>query len=575
VASRLKLCRDWHRALEGGMRAVLDLDPFAAPPGAIAANVRAQTLSGSALEGLILEGRDASGLMLIVDYAESRQDDVVWLADRMVQRAKTIAKPARLVLLSRGSGVWWKELVLKTQSLQYLCGIGGDAYDEIEIPEAITVQDRRSLFDASVKAFLPYRSALAPNSGALGAPSDDLVRTLQTEEDYDRPLAVHIAALLHVAGVDAAQGRPGMASLLDKILGLEYEHWNKALNFDVRSNLPTAVKNGVAQVTLVGHVDNVQAAEELIGNDPLYRNVKDIDVPRVVSALVQIFPGADEGLGGLEPDLIGEHHVLKVITDALVDACLDWAGANREQRQHILTVLNRATRAEHGVQTSRAEAQLDQLVRTRAAALGGDLIKVALETPGRLLDLCPALELQLESLEEPALAAIDDALPLRSLTLMELSLRVAERRTDLARKMDAATNAAAADAPLDLRVKFLHRLATRVGTLGVRLSNLGRREQALAAAQEAVDITRRLAQMRPDAFLRDLAGSLNNLGAMLANLGRREQALAATQEAVDIRRRLAQTRPDAFLATSLNNLGLMLSNLGRREQALAATQEAV
>jgi hypothetical protein len=90
VVSRLKLCRDWHRALEGGMRAVLDLDPFAAPPGAIAANVRAQTLSGSALEGLILEGRDASGLMLIVDYAESRQDDVVWLADRMVQRAKTI-----------------------------------------------------------------------------------------------------------------------------------------------------------------------------------------------------------------------------------------------------------------------------------------------------------------------------------------------------------------------------------------------------------------------------------------------------------------------------------------------------
>jgi hypothetical protein len=41
--------------------------------------------------------------------------------------------------------------------------------------------------------------------------------------------------------------------------------------------------------------------------------------------------------------------------------------------------------------------------------------------------------------------------------------------------------------------------------------------------------------------------SLNNLGAMLSNLGRREEALAATQEAVDIRRRLAQTRPDAFL----------------------------
>jgi tetratricopeptide (TPR) repeat protein len=40
-------------------------------------------------------------------------------------------------------------------------------------------------------------------------------------------------------------------------------------------------------------------------------------------------------------------------------------------------------------------------------------------------------------------------------------------------------------------------------------------------------------------FLPDLAMSLNNLGASLSQLGRREEALAATQEAVDIRRRLA------------------------------------
>jgi hypothetical protein len=86
-------------------------------------------------------------------------------------------------------------------------------------------------------------------------------------------------------------------------------------------------------------------------------------------------------------------------------------------------------------------------VRTRAAAFGGDFIKVAFETPGRLLDLCTALEPQLESLEEPALAAIDDALPPQSLTLMELSLRVAERRVALARKMDAAANAAAGAPP--------------------------------------------------------------------------------------------------------------------------------
>ena len=45
------------------------------------------------------------------------------------------------------------------------------------------------------------------------------------------------------------------------------------------------------------------------------------------------------------------------------------------------------------------------------------------------------------------------------------------------------------------------------------LSELGRREDALAATHEAVDIRRRLAAARPDAFLPDLASSLNNLGA--------------------------------------------------------------
>jgi hypothetical protein len=50
-----------------------------------------------------------------------------------------------------------------------------------------------------------------------------------------------------------------------------------------------------------------------------------------------------------------------------------------------------------------------------------------------------------------------------------------------------------------------------------------------------VDLYRRLAQDRPDAFLPDLAASLNNIGGDFSNLGRREEALAASQEAVDLR----------------------------------------
>jgi hypothetical protein len=45
--------------------------------GFVPRDVRPQTPPGKALEGLILEDGDTSGLLLIVDYAESRQEDVV------------------------------------------------------------------------------------------------------------------------------------------------------------------------------------------------------------------------------------------------------------------------------------------------------------------------------------------------------------------------------------------------------------------------------------------------------------------------------------------------------------------
>ena len=75
------------------------------------------------------------------------------------------------------------------------------------------------------------------------------------------------------------------------------------------------------------------------------------------------------------------------------------------------------------------------------------------------------------------------------------------------------------------------------------LSGLGRREEALAAIEEAVAIRRQLAEARPDAFLPDLATSLNNQSACLAELGRREEALAAIEEAVTIYRQLAAGPP--------------------------------
>ncbi len=125
---------------------------------------------------------------------------------------------------------------------------------------------------------------------------------------------------------------------------------------------------------------------------------------------------------------------------------------------------------------------------------------------------------------------------------------------------------------------FTSHLARSLTNLGVDLSALGRREEALAATQEAVELRRALADAHPDVFTPDLARSLINLGGDLADLGLQEEALAVTQEATEHFRDLARDRPDAFthnLAVSLNNLGKMLSDVGRHEAALAAIQEAV
>jgi tetratricopeptide (TPR) repeat protein len=110
------------------------------------------------------------------------------------------------------------------------------------------------------------------------------------------------------------------------------------------------------------------------------------------------------------------------------------------------------------------------------------------------------------------------------------------------------------------------------------LSELGRREEALDKAQEAVRIYEQLAKARPDAFLPDLAMSLHNLANTLMDLGRREEALDKAQKAVRIYEPLAKARPDAFLpklATSYGTLSAILWRMERHAEAAATYAQGI
>jgi predicted RNase H-like HicB family nuclease len=114
-----------------------------------------------------------------------------------------------------------------------------------------------------------------------------------------------------------------------------------------------------------------------------------------------------------------------------------------------------------------------------------------------------------------------------------------------------------------------------LNNLGTRYSEVGRRQDALAPAEEAVQLRRDQARDNP-AYLPDLAGALDNLGNRYSEIGRRQDALAPAEEAAQLYRDQARDNPAYLpdLAGALGNLGVFYSEIGRRQDALAPAEEA-
>jgi hypothetical protein len=70
-----------------------------------------------ALEQLLAHGEDR-GLLIVLDYAEGRQDEVKRIAERLSARPENDTRPVRLALLARSAGEWWSTLHDDTAELQ-------------------------------------------------------------------------------------------------------------------------------------------------------------------------------------------------------------------------------------------------------------------------------------------------------------------------------------------------------------------------------------------------------------------------------------------------------------------------
>jgi len=121
-------------------------------------------------------------------------------------------------------------------------------------------------------------------------------------------------------------------------------------------------------------------------------------------------------------------------------------------------------------------------------------------------------------------------------------------------------------------------LARRLGNLHLRHINTGHWNEATVIAQRVVALWRDLAGTNPAAFEPELAKGLNHLGICLRQLGRLAEAVVATTESVEILRRLAAGNPTAHepeLAAALDHLGDQLARSDRPDDALAAGRESV
>jgi hypothetical protein len=98
------------------------------------------------------------------------------------------------------------------------------------------------------------------------------------------------------------------------------------------------------------------------------------------------------------------------------------------------------------------------------------------------------------------------------------------------RRMQALVMTALGDSMSDHPAIFTPNLARSLYNLTIRLSELGRREDALEVIKEAVNLCRRLAADSPVAFNLDLAFSLHVLANCSSDLSHREVALQAIKE---------------------------------------------
>ena len=522
-------------------------------------------LTGDTGVSLRVLSRVRRPLLVVVDYAETRVAQLHALLEA-VDRAEATA-PVRILALARAAGDWWTRAaedprghLLSTAPVEQIPPLHAGVADR-----AAAYRTAAHHFAAPLSRLHGYRQVdWAGRLSALTAPA--AVPPLAGAA-YDSALSVQMAAL--VALLDTTDGAPSgrqeAATLEGRMLGHERRYWDDTAaqrGLTGERTGPQARALAVALAALVPADDRDQARGLLAALPGLGGEDAAGIRGELATWLHDLYPPAGGSYwGSVQPDRIAEHHIgthLHPDQEATLFTRF-LTTLDHDQALHALTVLSRT--ADHLQHRDATTALLRDALSAAPRVLGAAAVTAATQSrkPAPLIDALTTLADGADDVD--LLVELHDCLPLASLALADLAAMVTGK---LAERLDSPADRA--------------RLALALNNQSVRLSGLGRREEALHAVDRAVEICEVLAEAQPDAFLPDLADALNNQSLRLTALGRREEALEAINRSVEVYQGLAEGRPDAFLldlARGLNNQAIGLSDVGRREEALESVNRAI
>ncbi|MCF3649534.1 ATP-binding protein [Synoicihabitans lomoniglobus] len=496
--------------------------------------------------------------LLVIDYAQALADPITALLQRLRDNAPESGPPLRVLLLERVEGAWFDTMLRTDEVSSYAASSVGELFDP---PSAVKVQPlppgrlRRDLLASALTRVAQFHGKPSPPLPTEG--DDASLDHALAKTDFAEPLLLILAARTALdEGLTAAMAhtRTELAHLAAKRERARLRRY---------ASLSSSTEQRSAE-RLLCHLAACATLEEVKTTAELNRLVQEelaaLGLPwpsgwgDLAQQLQEILPGqtmseTSRVVGPILPDFVGEAFVLQqlAVSEKSATPWHAWEsvvrrGAQRDPVGLPKNIIHAWQNFGQDYGTSEAERPLlyatDMLIADAAV-----------------------------SRDRSALLGLLGAMPDQSLELADRALKLAklnyERARNLAEKSESPD---------------LSDWAHAASNWANRLSGVGRREEALVAAEEAVGLRRQLVERNRDAYLPDLASSVNNWANRLSGVGRREEALVAAEEAVGLYRQLVERNRDAYLpnlAMSVNNWAAYLSGVGRREEALVAAEEAV